>query len=154
MTSNVYTRESTMSDVRELAETMREKDKLEVSRLGLTPYQSLYRSYRYSFLRYTIVVNDKVAAMWGVQGTPMGLIGIPYLLTGTESEKVSVSEFIQIYKNAVEIMRSFFPILENYVDASYKGAIRMLKIAGFEVEDTITPSKDGSPFRKFRLVTK
>ena len=47
-------------------------------------------------------------------------------------------------------MNSVFPVLENYVDAKYDEAVRLLKIVGFE----LTPQKiNGNDFYKYKMVS-
>lgn len=87
--------------------------------------------------------------MWGLHGELLGSTGHPYFLTGTESEKVSSIRFARLYKEEVQVMRTLFPILENYVDATYEHAVRLLKIAGFTLSPPVFVN--GNPFLKFRL---
>ena len=141
---------STLKHVRELSETMREADKNEMSRLGVAPHKALFYSFKFSILRRTALIDGKVAAMWGVYGVPTGITGQPYLLTSPVSETVSPLKFAKIYMNEVNQMKKLFPVLQNYVDASYTGAVRMLKLAGFELEPV---TLNGNDFYKFSMVS-
>lgn len=80
-------------------------------------------------------------------GSALGLVGQPYFLTGPSIEKINPMKFSRLYKQEVQEMQKIFPILENYVDATYLGAIRMLKIAGFRLSDPI--NVNGNYFRRF-----
>ena len=120
--------------VKDLLKTLRPADKLEAERLGLDPDKAVYQSYHSALYRKTGLVDGEVAAMWGVSGTPLSLIGHPYLITGSLVETISPRRFITIYKEEVQRMKQLFPVLENYVDADYKSAVRVLKISGFKLE--------------------
>lgn len=97
-------------------------------------------------------MDGNVAAMWGLGGTIVGQVGQPYLITGVECEKVSPFAFARVYKQEVELMKTMFPTLENYVDSRYKGAVRMLKIAGFQLsEEPVQVKPTGALFYKFRM---
>lgn len=139
-----------MKHAKDLSETLRENDKQEAIRTGQDPKKAVFFAYRHSLLKRTGLVDGRVAAMWGVGGSFLG-IGQPYLITGTEVENVSSFSFARVYKNEVEIMKSLFPVLENYVDSRYEGAIRMLKIAGFTLTGPYPMYPHGDLFLKFRL---
>lgn len=130
--------DSTPKHTRELGKTLREEDKKEAERLGLDPAKAVFYAYRQASYRKTALIDNKVAAVWGVAGTPLGFTGRPYLITGTEVDKISPIKFARIYLEEVKKMRKLFPILENYVDASYLGAVRMLRIAGFKFNRTLS----------------
>jgi len=87
--------------------------------------------------------------MWGVCGTPLGVAGQPYLITGTVVNQISPVKFARIYIKEVESMRNLFPVLENYVHADYIGAVKMLQLAGFELSDKL--SINGSDFYRFSM---
>lgn len=129
--------QSDLSHVRELSKSLRDGDQIEAISLGLAPHKALYYSYKQGLYRRTGLVDGKVAAMWGVAGTLLGLVGQPYLATGREVEKISPIRFARIYKKQTHIINQIFPILENYVDASYLGAVGMLRLAGFELSEPI-----------------
>lgn len=143
--------DSTTSHVRELRKTLRDNDKLEATRVGLDPFKAIFIAYTRAVFRKTVLVNGRVAAMYGVVGTPLGLVGMPYLITGTVSEEVSPLTFARVYKQGVEEMSSIFSVLENYVDASYLGAVRLLKISGFSLSEPV--QINGFDFLRFTLRT-
>src|ERR1700744_4390146 len=146
---NVEIRNSTRKDIKKLVENIRDKDRLEALALGFEPEEGLNYCYDYSVYRRTALVNGKVAAMWGIGGDLFGAVGRPYFVTSYDAEKISPIKFARIYKQEVEAMRTFFPMLENYVDASYAGAIRMLEIAGFDLDGLHYLGPDKSPFYRF-----
>lgn len=149
MTSNLVVVQSTSAHVRELWKTLREKDRKEAVLLGVNPEKATFFAYRHACYKKTALVDGKVAAMWGLHGELLGSTGHPYLMTGIEAEKVSPTRFARLYKEEVQVMRTLFPILENYVDATYEQAVRLLKIAGFSLSESVFVN--GNPFLKFRL---
>jgi hypothetical protein len=135
--------------VRELSGTLRKEDIEEAAGLGLIPHRGLFLAYRKAVYRKTVLVNGKVAAMFGLHGELLGNVGYPYLITGWHVYDVSTREFIRIYKEELEKMRQIFPRLENYVLASYTGAVRMLEIAGFNLDNPI--EYNSVMYRKFSV---
>lgn len=112
--------------------------------------KALYLTFKHGLLRRTAVIEGEIAAMWGVTGTPMSIIGRPYLVTSTSSEKISSLEFYRLYKKEVAVMNALFPVLENYVDANYAEAVRLLRITGFELTPEVI---NNNHFYKFRMVS-
>jgi len=150
MTTKVIVKVSVLDDVEKLSKTMRDKDRKEAEALGMSAEKALYLTFKHGLLRRTAFIDGEVVAMWGVTGTPFSLVGRPYLITGTSSKKISSLEFCRIYKKEVEVMNHLFPILENYVDANYKEAVRLLRMTGFD----LSPEKiNDNDFYKFRMVS-
>lgn len=128
---------------------MRQKDQDEIKNFGVQPNKALYRTFKAGLLRKTYLVGGEIAAMSGVCGDVLGTTGRPYLLTAPACEKVSPLVFVRVYKQQVEEMTRVFSVLENYVDATYEQAVRVLRMTGF----TLTPSDVSShPFYKFSMV--
>lgn len=141
---------STSAHVRELSLSLREKDKQEARAAGLIPHKALFYSYKNAFLRRTCLIDGRVAAMFGVVGSPLGIVGQPYLVTGSLVETLSPLVFSRMYIKEVRVMKKYFSLLENYVDADYGEAVRLLKIAGFTLSDVIH-TNHGFRFRKFSM---
>lgn len=139
-----------MRHAKDLSETLREGDKEEARALGHDPKKATFFAFRHGVLRKTALVNGRVAAMWGVCGSFLGLSGQPYLITGNECDNVSPHAFAKIYRKEVLLMQEAFPVLENYVDYRYEGAIRMLRLAGFRVTGPYPMEPHGMMFLKFR----
>lgn len=135
--------------VAQLALSMREGDAREVTVLGLDPRKMLWNSYRRGVMRKTAFVDGQIAAMWGCSGSPLGHTAQPYLVTGNAVNLISPIVFARIYRREVAEMKKMFPVLENYVDASYNGAVRMLELAGFRLGETMPLGPNNSPFRRF-----
>lgn len=146
--------ESSPWHVRDLGQNLREGDYREGLALGYKPANLLFYSYRQGLMRRTAFVDGQIAAMWGVAGIPMGLVGRPYLITSPACEEISPIRFVSIYRKEVVEMGKLFPLLENYVDSSYIKAVRMLELAGFTIDEPIPLGPIGSLFNRFSKVTQ
>lgn len=140
---------ATESHVNALSLRLREADVREVVRLGDEPLTAVAGSWRRSPVCRAALVNGTVAAMWGAAGTPMGFVGQPWLLTAPACELVSSLTFARIYCREARGMLALFPKLENYVDASYDGAVRLLQLAGFTLDEAKPYGPTRSLFRRF-----
>ena len=74
-------------------------------------------------------------------GTPFSEVGMPWLITTDEVYKINPLRFVKIYQAEVFRMLRIFDYLENYVDANYEAAIRLLSIVGFTIEPAAPGSK-------------
>lgn len=141
---------TTPEHLRELALVLRPEDRLEIVSFGISPEKALWRSYKGSLIRKTAFIDGKIAAAWGLCGSFMGVMGQPWLLTSEEVRKISPLKFARIYQKEVIEMQKMFPILENYVDASYNAAVRLLGIVGFELGEPEPIGVHKALYRKFR----
>jgi len=140
---------TTVEHVAYIIETLRPEDRKEIEAIGLDVDKALFYTHRNAIWSRTGLVNDKPAAIWGVAGELLSSVGVPFLTTGIEVENISPLKFSRIYKKEVEDMKKLFSSLENYVESSYTGAVRMLKIAGFSLDE---PIKVGSGnYQKFHM---
>lgn len=134
-------------DVSKLRNNLRPEDENEILRFGVSIQYALWRSYRRALIRKTAFIDGQIAAMWGCGGTFLGNKGMVWLMTTPEVKKVSPLKFTRIYQEEVNNMLKMFKRLENYVDAEYDCAIRLLDIIGFTIEE---PQKIGlGMYRKF-----
>lgn len=140
---------SELAHVRELSRDLQEGDIREMESLGVNPSHALFHSFKQSLLRRSALLDGKVIAMWGVGGTPLSLVGHPYLLTGNGIKGISSIRFVSIYRQEVNYMKQLFPVLENYVDASYTEAKRVLKMSGFHLDGARPLGPKGSLFQRF-----
>jgi hypothetical protein len=136
--------------IRELAENLRDQDRDEIAAFGMTPHKALWRSYRQAMMSRTALVDDEVAAMWGVSGCPFGKVGRIWLLTSPVSERVK-SAFVREGKAEVSEMLAIYDELRGYVDARYHRAIRLLDVLGFGVGHEFPFGPFGAPFRQFTI---
>lgn len=133
-----------------LARVMRAADVAEVQAAGLTPYAALRRSYRGSTLAKTAFVGGEIAAMWGLDGSPLQKVGRPWILTAPPVERVKVS-FLRIARVEVAMMLAVCPELRGYVDAQYHGALRLLSAVGFDLGEEFPFGPNGMPFRQYAM---
>lgn len=141
---------TTVDHVKELSTNIREKDRREAESLGFSPEKALFYSYKHGLVRRTVLVDDRVAAIFGVVGSPLGIIGQIYLITGEVCNSMSPIRFAKIYLKELQGLKNLFPVLENYVHSDYKGAVGMLRIAGFELSEPI--EINGTTFQRFTMV--
>ncbi len=140
---------ATADHVRQLKDTMREKDKKEIESFGIPPKRGLWNSYKQGLMNKTMLVDGNVAAIWGCGGTYLGEIGHPWLLTSCELDKVLPVKIFRMYRAQAVDMLQVFHRLENYVEASYHKSIRLLSLSGFTIGEP-EPFGKGM-FRKFSM---
>lgn len=134
-------------DVSNLRNNLRIEDANEILRFGVSIQYALWKSYRRAIIRKTAFIDGQIAAMWGCDGTFLGNKGRVWLMTTPEVKKISPLKFSRIYQEEVKNMLKTFKRLENYVDAQYDSAIRLLDIIGFNIEE---PQRIGcGMYRKF-----
>lgn len=126
---------TTIAHIRELGDTIREGDRREIESYGFSHHKGLWRSFKGGLNNKTALIDGRVAACWGCGGVYMGDKGQPWLLTSYEVYKISPLKFARIYQREVKNMLKLFPRLENYVDAQYDAAVRLLDIVGFTLEE-------------------
>lgn len=139
----------TNKDIRDIAKILRRQDEEEVLGLGMAPLKACFYAYRNSVYRKTGFINGGIAACWGVSGTPLSLVGRPWLVTTDKVYDIPPIKFAKIYKKEALNMLRLFPVLENYVDARYLGAVRMLEIAGFVLKEQVVFNT--VPFIRFEM---
>lgn len=151
MRPQIVIEQSVAAHVRLMGEAMREEDRREATLLGEVPHRLLWRSWKQSILKRSAFVEGEIAAMWGVSGDLLSGRGTPWLVTAPACERVTPLAFARVYRDELREMAKLFPVLENYVDSSYRSAIRMLEISGFEVGLPKAMNPTGALFRPFRL---
>jgi hypothetical protein len=130
--------DSNLRHVKELSKTMRLKDMQEALKMGVNPRKALHRSFNRGLYRKTVLVNNEVAAMFGVGGTIFDKVNNLYFVTGTVANTVSPLTFVRIYKEQVSIMTNMFNRLLCIVDPDYKEAIKLLEYVNFERHEPTT----------------
>lgn len=138
--------EATVEHVRDLGGRLRSDDALEITCLGESVRSALWHSWRGSPLRRTMLVNGKVAGIWGVHSDLISKRGIPWFLTAPEIERVPIAMVKEGRAELAEMAR-IYSHLDNYVLASYCRAVRFAQMIGFKVDDPM-PIR-GVPFRRF-----
>jgi len=118
--------------------------------LGVSPLQALRRAFRGAIIRRTAIIDEQIAAMWGLEGTMLGNIGYPWMLTAPPIEKIPVA-FVREARKGVWEMLQIKNRLEGYVAADYTCACRFLEVLGFELGKPQPKGPWGIKFRQFVL---
>jgi hypothetical protein len=147
---------TTYGHLRTMESDMRPADLCEIAGLGVTVRKALWQAYRRSPICKTAIVDGSVAAVWGVcvglRGGAglLGNAGVPWLHTTAAVEKMPVS-FIKIAKTELAAIVALYPRLESYVAAEYVGAVGLLKLLGFSVDEALPVGANGALYRRFHL---
>lgn len=148
---HIEIRLAAMSDVYALAACLRAGDRAEILAMNKEPRRMLREWYRASLGRpITALIDGHVAAMWGLGGDILSDTGIPWLMTGTPCDQVPIS-VARIAREQLEQMFEIRPELENWVMASYKGAVALLQTMGFLIDEPVPQERTGVKFRRFHL---
>lgn len=142
---------ATEAHARELIRSLRDADRAEIVSAGSRPGRAVLVSWRDAVIRRAALVDGEVAALWGVGGSLLGGVGVPWFLTGAAFERIPPLRFARIYRAEVVSMLGLFMRLENFVDATYIGAIRMLILAGFRLDDPKPYGPRGAMFCRFEM---
>lgn len=110
---------------------------------------ALWRNWKMSAVRKTLIVDGEVAAIWGVVSDVLGSTGWVWLLTGPKVSQMSAVAVSRIYRNEVRELLESYDVIENLVDCRYSAVIRLLKIAGFSFDDPMPIGKFKSSFMRF-----
>lgn len=128
-----------------MCEALRPNDKEELKDFGVTAKRALWRSWRASMIRKAAFVDGEIAALWGIVGSPLGIEGNIWLLTGTSIERAKYT-FIKEARREVHEALEIFPMLTGVVSIRYTQAVRFLELLGF----TVFPAENG-PYSTFRM---
>lgn len=139
---------TTISHVYELSRNLRDDDRSEITCFGKDPRKSIRHNYHASLWNKTGLIDGRVAAIWGLGGGRLGHIGMPWLLTTNIVEYYPLP-FVIIYRREVKKMLEWFPRLENYVLSSYEKSVRLLGLAGFQLDDPMPVGPHNVLYRKF-----
>jgi hypothetical protein len=139
--------DATRAHALELAPKVRQEDAAEVKASGgYEPLQALELALDASVLSMTLLIDGKVAAMFGVaKATHEVGVGYPWLLSSA-AVKHHQKAFFKLSGPAVEQLLAIFPTLVQYVDARYVAALRWLKRLGFELQPPIIFGVEKRPF--------
>jgi hypothetical protein len=141
---------ASIEHLRELAANLRKDDADELVATGVTVRKALWRGYRRSLWCQTALIDGQVAAVWGLNASPLGRHGVPWLLTSPAIELMPVA-FLREAKKEVARMLRFSSCLENRVLATYGGAVRLLECLGFTIDPAEPSGRNGEMLALFRL---
>ena len=137
-----------------LSRTLRAADAREIMAIGSDPEWMVLEAWRGSLFANVALVNGDVAGVWGLFPTDDPNLGQPWFLTAPCIEGLSVVAFARCYRAEVKTMLKVRPRLENFVDVSYDGAVRMIALAGFRLDEPKPYGPLGSLFRRFEMRTE
>ena len=138
---SVSVRESLPSDLGDFIRAgLRESDYREAYQAtGDDPYTAVCESFSQSAMRYSVVINDKVEALFGVcPPTLLSDIAAVWFVATDEVEECPKS-FAKISRQAVLGMAAHYRLLYNFVDADNHKSIQWLRWIGFDVADEPVP---------------
>lgn len=140
--------EATPAHLLALRDRLRAEDRAEITCAGWTPRRALWRSYRGSVIRRTVLIDGMVAAIGGCGGSVLAGVGNPWLLTAPEFERLPVA-MVREGRAEIAKMLGLFPRLENMVAAEYRRACRFLEVLGFVLEAPVPVGPSAARFRRF-----
>jgi hypothetical protein len=114
-----------------LAETLREADREEVmASAGVAPLKALDSSLLASQAAWTLLIEGRPSAMWGVAPSHSPEMGVAWMLASDEIYQ-SPRKVWTLSKNFVAGMHELYPVLGNWVDERNKVSQRWLMRLGF-----------------------
>jgi len=126
--------DSDFSHISRLCGSLRYDDLAEITCFGLRPFQAIKGSFKTSYFRRSVFVENELAAMWGLSGIMLTGKGEPWLLTAKPIEKIPVS-FVKEGRREIRKMLSMAPCLEGLTVESYSRAHRFLRVLGFTLSE-------------------
>jgi hypothetical protein len=97
---------------------------------GTNATKALFSSLRHSNKAFTAIKDGKPIAMFGVVGSALCEVGIPWLLCTDEALKTPIT-FARMSRKWMPILARGYKRLENYVDDENEKAKRWLEWMGF-----------------------
>lgn len=147
---NARVRQTTLSDLKEVADNMRQRDVDEITAAtGMTPKDALMFSRAVSHHCMTVVVNDHPIAISGVVGAPH-TAAIIWML-GTDGVAKFRQSFTKVAKENLKGLLAIYPLLYNWVDNRNRVSLSWLKRNGATIHDPEPWGRMGMMFRKFEL---
>ncbi|OWV77215.1 hypothetical protein ATY76_04560 [Rhizobium sp. R339] len=137
-------------DLRGVARRMRRADRDEVWKAsGMTPVEALSYSLRKSSAAWTVSIDGRAEAIFGVGAISiLAGVGAPWLL-GTDTIERHAAGFLRGSVEWRDQLLRHYPILRNLVDVDNRVSLRWLRWLGFSIFDPI--SLRGHEFRPFEL---
>lgn len=147
---------ATALDAVELAELMRQPDRLEVARgSGLPPYDAIMDSIAGSVERWAVRVDGDLIAIWGVGDSGKDSIlgprvGVAWMLT-SELCDLHRKTFWRLCKDGLHDLFDRWDLLCNAIDAHHAQAVRWALRLGFRLAPATPWGVCGEPFHVFTV---
>jgi hypothetical protein len=150
----IHIRRTLPEDVPFIAKRLRQGDRLELARAGLTdPAAALEESVRQSAFAFTALHDGVPMCLFGLR--PDGILSrrARVWLLGTPEINTTKKGFVKTCQMVVDGLLDIYPVLYNAVDAQYPQARRLLTFLGAEFIKK-APSPNGNPFILFEIRRK
>lgn len=118
--------------------------------LGVRPRDGLRRSFLNSVWAKTLLIDGRVAAIWGVCGALLGPRGVPWLITTPAVRRAPIA-CIKLARAEMRRALDVYPSLVNFVSARHVRALRTMEAIGFSVGPERPMGKYGNPFCKIEM---
>src|SRR5580765_9093731 len=112
--------------IREIRDRLRAGDTSVILCAGIDMRKAIWQSWKQSVMTKAVIVDGRVAAVWGCGGSPLSGVGYPWLLTALEIERIKVS-FVREARIMVSEMLGVFQRLEELAGPEYTKAHRFLE---------------------------
>lgn len=132
----------------ELRKNMRPADRQEMLNYGGCMRRLLWQTYHDTLEPKAVLVDGKVAGVFGCIGTVIGMVGKPWWLSTPIADAYPIPLAL-LYRQEVRKMLENYDMLENWVDSTYDKSIRLMKIIGFNVDPPMPYGPNGHPFCRF-----
>lgn len=144
MTNNeVVILPTTIEHIRMLVANLREDDLREIDKWGVTPFKGVWRAYRNSQSCYSCFIGDKIMAIGGINGSVLGFVCNPWLMTTTLVDEYPLV-FASIYRREMRKLLKDYRLLETWCDFAYTKSLKMMRIIGFKEREFVPCGKGGA----------
>ncbi len=136
---------ATAEHIRLAARNLRPMDRAEIEGRGYCVRHLMNQLYRQSLMKRAALLDDRVAAVWGLYGAMIADEGQPWLFTTPEVERRKMDFFRETRRQIEEMMMSKRR-LSTCVLASYTQSTRFFSKLGFQIGEPNLMGVDGSPY--------
>jgi len=143
MTKEITIIPTTIEHIRMLVLNLRDDDLREIEKWNMTPFKSIWRSYKSSQMCRSGFIGDRIVAIWGINGSLLGFTGNPWLMTSNVVDEYPLV-FATFYRRELKEMLKSYKMLQTYCDAAYTKSLKMMRIIGFKEREFVPHGKGGA----------
>lgn len=144
MTENIITIvPTTVEHIRMLVANLRDEDRREIDKWGVSPFKGIWRAYKDSRSSHSCFIGGQIMAIGGLRGSVLGFIASPWLMTSRVVDEYPFV-FAALYRKEVKKMLKEYSMLETWCDFSYAKSLKMMRIIGFKEREIKPYGKGGS----------
>lgn len=150
---NLMFSKATLDHARNLSENMRAADRDEVyAASGMSPFEGLATSMRFSPQSMTAFDAQGVVAMWGGAEIP-GVEGVvrPWALAADRLTTTYRKDLARVVPEEIVMLRAKYALLENWVDARNVHCVKWLGRCGYTIHAAKPFGFSQLPFHKFTM---